>query len=82
MKIFKMNDCDWWMAETIEQAVADYKAFGSILDIGDVRELTDEELDRMRYVDCETGSKMTFRQHMNELVGAGKASEFFATTEY
>ena len=53
MKIYQINDCDWWMAPTKEQAIADYRT--QISDEPDysikdeVHELTDEELDQKKF---------------------------------
>lgn len=61
MKIFKMNDCDYCAAETKEdalQALADCIGDGQVTpqfieeyDCHDVRELTDEEYDRLKMID-------------------------------
>lgn len=57
MKIYKLNACDWWMAETREQAVEDYKKYagmhGSPEHWENARELTEEELDRLIFHDEE-----------------------------
>ena len=55
MKIFAMNQCDWMAAENLESAAAAYlKDYASDYDPEcDPHELTDEDMDRMRFHDDE-----------------------------
>ena len=82
MKVFKMNEYDWWMDNNLESAKENYTDFCDCYteDVEDARELTDEELDRLRFVKDEDGNpECSFREHMNEL---DQIPHFFASTEY
>jgi hypothetical protein len=88
-KVFSMNECDWWMAPTREQAIADYLAMtGLDADecIDDPHELSDESMQTLKYVDdCnDTGEvvKRTFAEELERRIASGVVSEFFASTEY
>ncbi len=90
MKVFQMNDCDWMAAATPEEAKAAYSLFNH-LDIPEEemlefpRELTDEEMDRLRYVDTEVQpeSHRTFREQLQHMIETGETfPTFFASTEY
>lgn len=85
MKLFKINDCDWWMAPTLEEAVEDAKGYyGDHPDMWeDARELTDKEMDSTIYSDYETDppNTRTFREELNLRIAAGAKIELFATTE-
>lgn len=50
-----MNACDWWIARTLEEAIADYtrETHVGCEDVSDARELTERELDRLVFVDEE-----------------------------
>lgn len=93
IKIFAMNDCDWMAAETLEQAIQEYKAnfsgdgFGAFDEKDSPRELTSEEMDRLMF--RETGSddepldKKSFRTKLEEMIADGeKFPAFFASTEF
>jgi hypothetical protein len=73
LKIYRINDCDWWLAETKEQAIADYrKHFGSDPDYSnpdEVAEMTDEEMDRFRFVywDMTASELATYREQFASL---------------
>ena len=90
-RIFRMDDCDWWVARTLQEAKASYQHETGVDDesIEDASELTDEELDRLRFVDTnEAGhpikdSRCTFREELARRVSAGLSKpELFACTEY
>lgn len=58
MKIFEMNDCEWWRAPSLEEAItAMMDQCGTkredIVREGYPRELTDAELDTLKYVESE-----------------------------
>ncbi len=85
MKVFMMNDCDWWMAETAEDATRDYVAAGcSSGDEDEPEELDDDQLDHLVFVweaDDGTNGRRSFREELNRRVAEGWKSEFFASTE-
>lgn len=88
-KIFAMNDCDWWMAPTLEQAVAGYlEMTGLDADecLEDPFELSDESMASLKFIDDynDTGDRTTrtFAEELERRIAAGAVSEFFASTEY
>lgn len=100
MKIYQMNDCEWWMAESEEDAIRDIALhYGSGYGTDKVelvrdgylnedcpRELTNEEMDRLRFVD-EMGNpespKRSFREELRCRIEAGVTKpEMFASTEF
>ena len=83
-KVFKLNDCDWWVARTLDEAIADYRhQCGADVSIEGEHELTDKELDRLMYCDEDCKSRIPFRQALHDLVDAGiKKPEMFASTEH
>jgi hypothetical protein len=91
MRVFAMNDCDWWMARSLEEAKADYcHQTGSTESelCPEARELTDAELDRLRITDLDdnerpSGKSRSFRKELQRRVDAGITKpEMFASTEY
>lgn len=90
MKIIAMNDCDWWVGESLEACVKDYQT--NIEDdpiyTEDACELTDDDLDRLFFTDVDederpTGIKRTFREQLAiEIAAGGKFPRMFASTEY
>lgn len=84
MKIFKMNDCDWWVAETLEEAKDSYKLeTGEESDL-DARELSDAEMDRLTITNEEDDVKLTFREELTRRIADGTISSpsLFGSTEY
>jgi hypothetical protein len=90
-----MDSCDWWIARTLEEAIADYRAGWADADLTEARELTDAELDRLVFVDLapdpEHGRdpeisatvRRSFRQELARRVAAGLSEPgIFASTEY
>lgn len=91
MRVFRMNDCDWWMARSLDEAKADYiSQTGSTEDelCPDARELTEEELDRLRFTDTDEyerpiGKTCSFRKELQRRIDAGVTRPgMFASTEY
>jgi hypothetical protein len=87
-KVFRVSDVDWWLARSFDEAVADYEKQGGDWEPGDVRALTDDEMDKLRYHDSSEngdapiGRGRTFRRELANRVAAGlSAPELFATTE-
>lgn len=91
MKIVQLNDCDWWVGESLDACKKDYLENyvddeDSIDD--DAHELSDSELDALMFVDCDenerpTGAKRPFREQLAiEIASGGKFPRLFASTEY
>lgn len=89
MKIFRMNDCDWWIGESIEACKADYiKECGDPEYVEDAEELADWELDALRFTvtdedDVPDGTTRTFREQLAlEIAKGGTFPRMFASTEH
>jgi len=90
MKIVAINDCDWWIGESLEACVKDYQ--DNIEDspeyTEDAIELTDADLDSLFFTDVDederpTGIKRTFREQLAiEIAAGGTFPRMFASTEY
>ncbi len=99
-RVFKMDDYDWWLARTLQEARQSYQHETGVDDdaIKDARELTDEELDRLTFVDMDEGerpvieSRRSFREELRQRIelrehlkaehGIEPQPELFASTEY
>jgi hypothetical protein len=90
-RVFRMDDCDWWVARSLEEAKATYLHETGVDNeyVEDARELTDEEMDRLHYVDSDErdrpvkASRRSFRVELAQRVSAGLSKpELFASTEY
>lgn len=89
MKIYKLNDCDWWVGPTLQACIDDYIAeCGDPEAIDDPSELTDEELDTLQFTDTDEedtpiGKKRSFREQLAiEIEQGGTFPRLFATTEF
>lgn len=90
MKVFEINDCDWWIGESLESCIQDYRdnVDDDPICTEDARELTDEELDTLKFTVCDenerpTGEKITFREQLAiEISEGGEFPRMFASTEY
>jgi hypothetical protein len=83
MKVFRINDCDWWFGSSLEQAIAAYMAetglpFDEAVD--SPRELTPEELAKHTYCD-DDGTTHSFAEEVERMLSEGKANCLFASTE-
>ena len=84
MNVYKMNECDWWMATDIETASKDYLAFsGMDEDEIDPVLLTESELNELKYLpDNDPEQTVTFQQELTRRAICGHSSDIFATTEF
>ncbi|WP_053006661.1 hypothetical protein [Chromobacterium subtsugae] len=82
--VYEMNDCDWVVARSEQEAQAYYCDLNGEDD--PPRALTAEELDRLGFfVDAEQpdGHSITFRERLQQLVDNNEQiPDLFATTEY
>lgn len=87
IKVFRINECDWMAAETLEAAIASHTNITGheCEDEGccdGPRELTDAEMDTFIFAD-EDGSHRTFREELDRQIAAGVTfPAFFASTEF
>ncbi len=87
MNIFRLNDCDWWMAETLEEAITDF-----VKDVGMSEEeaidnpavLDEEQLESHIFTDHDAANspRRTFKEELQLRIERGAKSEMFASTEY
>lgn len=89
MKIFKLNDCDWFAAGTLEEAILCAKTECGYDDdsIEDPHELTDEEMDRLQYRFTDDYDRplasMSFRAALAKRIADGERFPYmFASTEH
>ncbi|MCU1285917.1 MAG: phiPLPE 70 [Acidobacteriales bacterium] len=89
IKVFEVNDTEWWAGTDLESIKTAYKEITGIdpddEDEGfqDPHALTDEEMETLQFSD-DDGSKRSFREQLELMVAAEreKFPTMFATTEY
>ncbi len=85
LKVFKMNECDWWMDKNLEEAKKNYPKFVGIPSkhsLDNPTELTTEDLKNLRYHDVENEVKCLFIEELQRRQSITDQPEFFASTEY
>lgn len=87
IKIFQMDDCEYWMAPSEDEAKKEYMAqYGEDqLDESQVKELNDEAMDGLFYIEDWGGPderKISFREALALRVAEGCRTECFASNEY
>ncbi len=83
MKVFEMNDIEWWAGPDHETTKEAYliNCDSDLEDIETMRELSDKEMEETEYFD-ET-EKLSFKEHLKNLQAKGTTFPcFFASTEY
>ena len=91
--VYELNDCDWWLARSLEEAKADaliyYGGDAEMIDV-DAKQLSDADLDRLLYVVDDGGDeqdKITFREQLQNMREQKSREEnpepeMFASTEF
>lgn len=84
-RIYKLNDCDWWVARTLEEAEASWQATcgpDESETFEDAYELTDADMDRLKITDHDDpkAPRLTFRQYLDQMKPT--RPDMFASTEY
>ena len=98
IKIFNMNDVEWWAGENGEECMEAMKDFVGYAEdeieemIGDgyPTELSDADLDRLTFVDTDTIDpesgecvKRSFREELKRIIDKGEEFPYpFASTEF
>lgn len=95
MKIFNMNDCDWWAGENAEECLEGMKNFSGygedeikdMIEDGYPVALTEEEINRLKFVpdpyDSPNEGVRTFKEELRRMIDAKEQFPcFFASTEY
>jgi hypothetical protein len=89
LHVFRLNDFEWYLAPSLEAAIAEWKEDTGLTDeeLDDPRQLSEEDLDRLKF--CHTDEDespirtITFRERVAEMIAEGTTgAAFFATTEY
>ena len=96
MKVFQMNDCDWWAGENLDDCLKGMaEEMGTEVEklsddgyIDEPFELSEKTLNESTFVDnleapIEKQIRRTFKEELNRLVATGaKFPCLFATTEF
>lgn len=82
MKVFQMDEETWWIAESLDSAIADYVSeTGEQPD--EPYELSDEQLDSTMMMESEASTPCTFRIAIENHIKEGHSIPgFFAGTEW
>lgn len=85
-RIFKLNDCDWYVGKSLEDAKAAWQAdCGPMPDdeaFDEPYELSDEDMDTLKIADADDpkAPRLTFRKYLEQ--NPPIRAEMFASTEY
>ena len=87
VKVFKLNQCDWWAGEDLETVKAAYLAeMGVDSEIDNPHEVTDLELQTLKFVEGDDPvpeEGWTFKQQLDFMVLYDRKFPcFFASTEW
>ena len=86
IRIYAMNDCDWVVARSREEAITFYKSISADpKDWQDAEEIDSSKLDRLRFCieDSRSGPTISFRQRLQQIVDNGEdVPDLFASTEF
>ena len=84
IKVFNMNDCDWWAGEDAESVKAAFLAVNEVEPTDDPIEPTEVSPEKMRTMEFVDGhDKRTFAEELDRLIAeAHEFPCFFASTEY
>ena len=88
MKVFQLDDCDWWVGETLAACIAEARTVcgeGSYCDAEDEgREVSAERMESLKFLDEEVDPPRAFtfaEQLAREIAEGGKFPRLFASTE-
>ena len=84
LKIYKMNEFDWWADYSEEEAIKNYLS-EMLLDedeIDEVEEVTGGDLDKLLFAKDVEGENITFRERLEFLNEDRNEPQLFASTEY
>lgn len=92
IKVFKLNDCDWWAGSDLDSVVAAYKEqTGEDAELDNPHELNDAAMHKLKFVDGDDpinadgtpGGEITFRDELDIMIRRGDSFPcFFASTEW
>lgn len=84
MKIFKIDETEWWIGESFESVREAVQSQHGLDDdhLEDMREVTEEEMG-IAYFDVDTACSRTYAEQLQiEVEAGGEFPRLFATTEY
>jgi hypothetical protein len=84
IKVFKLNDCDWWAASDLEAAKAAYIEQTGEEDFDDAYELSDHQMEFLKFRrDDDNHTEVSFKEELERRLRDGETFPcFFASTEY
>lgn len=86
VKVFRLNDCDWWAAHSLEEAIKDGAACMGLTEdevADEPRELTEKEMDEFDFVDENGERQSSFRERLQSLIKSGERFPCgFASSEW
>ncbi len=86
LKVFKMNDCDWWMDYNLIDAIINYSEFIMIPSeesTDDPYQLSKKSLNTLEfYPDDDSVNKYSFLEELQRRQSISAEPGFFASTEY
>ena len=85
-KIYRVNDCDWWMARSIDELREEIRGeYGDddYIQEDELRELTEDDLDTTFFLvdGYDEGPKILFREELNNRIANNPKPQLFASTE-
>ena len=88
MKVFQLNECDYWVGETLEACIAAAKeewgetCFDEVMDRSEPCELDEKAMNILKFHD-ENGETRTFAEQLTrDISEGGKFPRCFASSEY
>lgn len=87
MKVFMLNEYEWWAAETLEEAISacieqEGISRNEAYDESYARELSDEAMESTKFYD-DDGNVFTFKERLEAMIEAGCSFPCpFASTEF
>lgn len=85
IKVFYLNDCEWWAGESLAAVKAEYLRVTGLAEdeaFDNPYELPDDSMEKLMFTD-DDGLKMTFAEQLDRLIMSGARFPcFFATTEF
>jgi hypothetical protein len=84
LKVFRMNDYEWWMATTLDEAkrlCMEYCELPEDEACDDPCELTEAEMQRLKYSDDDGRTVRTFAEQLARKIAGGAGPGPFAFSE-
>lgn len=85
MKVFQINDYEWYMGGTLEEAVAAAMADSGLPEdeaTDDPCEVDAEQMDKLVFVDDDGVTRRSFAAELQRRIEMGAKPGMFASTEY